>query len=175
MLPFTNGTVDFASLPNYQETTLTKPNSKYWNVILLNIGLTFLVFLIAATTILILNPSLKKYTLFVIAAILFLAFLTLFIYRTSFKRRGYALREKDILFKSGILAEKTTIIPLNRIQHIAINEGPFSRIYNLAALQIYTASGNTGEIKITGIKTDLAKAIKEEIINQVMVKTNQQA
>jgi membrane protein YdbS with pleckstrin-like domain len=36
-----------------------------------------------------------------------------------------AFREHDVLYKYGILATKTIIIPYNRVQHVALHEGCF--------------------------------------------------
>jgi uncharacterized membrane protein YdbT with pleckstrin-like domain len=41
------------------------------------------------------------------------------------KRRAFALRDKDILYKRGLLSTTTTIMPFNRIQHVAMHEGGF--------------------------------------------------
>jgi membrane protein YdbS with pleckstrin-like domain len=35
--------------------------------------------------------------------------------------------EHDVLYKYGILATKTIIIPYNRVQHVALHEGFVSR------------------------------------------------
>ena len=98
--------------------------------------------------------------------------LTFLLYKASFKKRGYALREKDVVYKSGIIAETTTIIPLNRIQHVALDEGLFSRIYGLATLEIHTAGGSTGHMKIAGIPVEKAKMIKEALVKRLDILEN---
>ena len=87
--------------------------------------------------------------------------------RIAFKKRGYAIREKDFIYRSGVLATTTTIVPFNRIQHIAVNEGVFSRMYGLAALEIYTAGGSSSDLTISGIERDKAISIKEYLMNNV--------
>ena len=76
------------------------------------------------------------------------------------------MREKDIIYKSGIVAETTSIIPLNRIQHVALDEGLFSRIYKLATLQIHTA-GVSGNMNIAGIPAHQARKIKEVLLSKL--------
>lgn len=87
--------------------------------------------------------------------------------RIAFKKRGFAVREKDLLYRSGILATTTTIVPFNRIQHIAVNEGVFSRMYGLAALEIYTAGGSSSDLTISGIEREKAISIKEFLMNNI--------
>lgn len=166
---FTNETIAIAQLPKYEETLLTKPDPKYWNIIVINLVM-FLVFTGIGLTFLILVKAEIKENWFIWAGLLlvFAAFLFL-IFRLSFKRRGFALREKDVLYKSGIIAETTTIVPLNRIQHVALNESFLSRMFQLGTLQIYTAGGSSGEIRIAGIPIEQAKAMKEALVQRLAI------
>ena len=167
MQPFTNSTIDISQLPQFQDTPLTAPNAKYWNVISINLIITLIVLAGGLAVLIILNVHFReKWTVWISIFIAFALFLFL-IYRASFKRRGFALREKDVIYKSGIISEKTTIIPLNRIQHVALNEGIFSRMFKLGTLQIYTASGSSGEIHIAGIPIAQAKTVKEALVKRL--------
>lgn len=167
MSQFTNETIDLDLLPKYEDTQLTAPDPKYWNVIAINI-LLFLAFLGSTLTLfLIFNEQAKNHLFLWIGLFLLLAALLFLIYRASFKRRGFALREKDLIYKSGVIVETTTIIPLNRIQHIALNEGLFSRMYKLSTLQLFTASGSSGNIHIAGIEVEKARAIKEALLSRL--------
>lgn len=167
MQDFTNGTLDLELLPKYEEVPLHALSRKYWNVILLNI--TILLSLIAAVlvAILVLIEEVRPY-IYVIAGI-YIAFslLLIFLYRASLHRRGYALREKDLIYRSGIIAISTSVIPFARIQHIALNEGIFSRIFQLGALHVFTAGGASGSITIAGIDIEQAKQIKEILTKQL--------
>lgn len=169
MQNFTNETIDLEQLPKYEETALTAPAPKYWKIIVIN--LTIFLFVIGAilTTFILIDAEVKSnWFIFAGIFIVFAAFLFL-LFRASFKRRGFALREKDVLYKSGIIAETTTIVPLNRIQHVALNEGFLSRMFHLGTLQIYTAGGSSGEIRIAGVPIEQAKAMKEALVKRLVV------
>ena len=158
---FSNETINISSLPQYQEVQLDPMHPNYWKVIVLNICIT-LIFIIAVSTLLFLfNEELRPYILYASLAIIAFAVFLFVIFRLSFQRRGLAVREKDIIYSSGILSSKTTIVPFNRIQHVALNEGIFSRMYKLGALEVFTAGGATGNIKIHGMAIDQANKIKE--------------
>lgn len=167
MLNFTNETIDLDQLPKYQETKLSAPHSSYWKVILINLLLTFLIFSGILTALLVLIVELRDFIITICSIYLVFWLLLFVLYRASFKKRGYALREKDIIYKSGIIAETTTIIPLNRIQHVALDEGLFSRMYGLATLQLFTAGGQTGHMHVAGIETEKAKIIKEALVKRL--------
>ncbi len=171
MQEFTNEVIDIDLLPEYQEVKLTVPHANYWKVILINISLTITLLIIGAATLIFIVEKSIPFVIYAVAGLLVFFGLLLALYRTSFKKRGFALREKDIIFKSGVIAETTSIIPLNRIQHVALDEGAFSRLYNLATLQIYTA-GATGKMHIAGIPTAQARAIKEALLNKIDVLEN---
>ncbi len=169
MQNFSNSTIDLDTLPRYEETPLTHPDPKYWNVMVINL-LLFLAFIgIGLTLLIIFNEEVQAN--WIICAGLYIAFAAFLfiIFRASFKRRGFALREKDVLYKSGIIAETTTIVPLNRIQHVALNEGFLSRMFHLGTLQIYTAGGSSGEIRIAGVPIEQAKAIKEALAQRLVI------
>jgi len=171
MQHFTNETIDLDKLPKYEETPLTNPDPKYWRVITINLFIFLLMIAIGLGLLTLFNESVRmNWMLWTALFVAFAIFLCL-ISRASFKRRGFALREKDVLYKSGIIAEKTIIIPLNRIQHVALNEGMFSRMFSLGTLQIYTASGSSGEMHIAGIEIEQARAIKEALVQRLVINT----
>ncbi len=171
MQPFTNATIDIGTLPKYEATPLTTPNSKYWNIIVINLIIFLILIGIGLSILITFNDEVKtNWIIWTGLFITFSAFLFL-LYRASFKRRGFALREKDIMYKSGLIAETTTIVPLNRIQHVALNEGLLSRMFHLGTLQIYTASGTSGNIHIAGVPIEQAKAMKEALVQRLVVNT----
>lgn len=93
-----------------------------------------------------------------------------FQYFLIFKKQkcyGYALRERDIVFKRGYIFRKTTIIPFNRIQHVSTAQGVLDKILHIATLQIFTAGGSGSDINIPGLEPQLAAVIKEAIVQKV--------
>jgi membrane protein YdbS with pleckstrin-like domain len=158
---FSNEPIDISSLPNFQEVQLDPMHPDYWKVIVLNICIS-LIFIVAVTTVFfLLNEEIRPYIIYASLIIIAFGAFLFVIFKLSFQRRGLAVREKDIIYRSGILSSKTTIVPFNRIQHVALNEGIFSRMYRLGALEVYTAGGATGNIKIHGMAIEQANRIKE--------------
>lgn len=167
MQNFTNDVIDINQLPKYEEIKLSSPDQKYWSVIVINICIFFLIFGLALALLVLFKKDFKPFPIQIGLGFLIILGLTFIIYKASFKKRGYALREKDVIYKSGIIAETTTIIPLNRIQHVALDEGFISRFYNLATLEIQTAGGASGHMQIAGIPIEKAKIIKEALIKRI--------
>ena len=167
MSDFTNEPIEIEMLPKFQEVRLNTPDPRFFRVIVINILILLIFSAIGLSLLLFFNVHVRPYGLYVIGGLMLLFLLIFLLYKASFKKRGYALREKDIIYKSGIIAETTTIVPLNRIQHVALDEGLFSRIYKLATLQIYTAGGSSGHMHIAGIPLEQARAIKEALLKKL--------
>ena len=93
--------------------------------------------------------------------------LTLALKVVGFKKRKYAIREKDISYKKGIFFRSLTTVPFNRIQHVEIDQAPISRIFGLASLSVFTAGASSDDLKISGLLKKEAKQIKEFISNKI--------
>ncbi|UKT62305.1 PH domain-containing protein [Pedobacter mucosus] len=166
-ISFTNEQISIESLPKYEEITLNKPHLNYWKIILINISIWLSLLGVGLALLLIFVDEIKPNTTIILIGCITLVVLIFLLYRISFKKRGYAIRTHDVIYKSGIIAETTTIVPLNRIQHIELNEGILSRIFKLGALQIFTAGGQTGHLNITGIPIAEAKSIRDLLLKKL--------
>ncbi len=85
----------------------------------------------------------------------------------SVPRKGYAIRDKDIIYKSGVFWRTVTAIPFNRIQHVEKSSAPLDRRYGIATLQLYTAGGSGGDLKIHGLSADIAEQLRVFILDKV--------
>lgn len=169
MIPFTNKVILIASLPKYEEAEMTSVQKKYWNVMVINFLIEFLIVGGIITIVAILTGT-PQFIWYILIAYCIIMIITFFLRKISFSRRSYALREKDIIYRHGILSTKTTIIPFTRVQHVGINEGFVSRLYNLAQLQIFTAGGLAGHLKISGLSKEDAEKLKEAVMLHIKEK-----
>lgn len=85
----------------------------------------------------------------------------------SVPKKGYAVRDKDILYKSGVFWRTVTAIPFNRIQHVEKSSTPLDRKFHLATLQLFTAGGSGGDLKIHGLSAKTAEKLRTFILNKV--------
>lgn len=174
MQDFTNTTIDLDALPKYEEVVFQKLQPKYRNVIVINLMIFTLIVLGAVAVTFVSGYSSNEtdlgagFYITILVATLIIISLSFWMNRISFQKRGFVIREKDLLYRSGILSTTTTIVPFNRIQHIAVNEGMFSRMYDLASLEIYTAGGSTSDLRISGIDKEKAHSIREFLMNNVV-------
>ncbi|WMJ79351.1 PH domain-containing protein [Clostridium sp. MB40-C1] len=104
-----------------------------------------------------------------IILIIGLLILNTFIYPfIEYAQWKYTITKDKIEFSEGIYCVKTTIIPIIRVQHIKINQGPINKIFKLADIEIFTAGGshkipNLDMQKANEIGEYLKEKIKEKV------------
>lgn len=169
---FTNDVLRLEDLPRYEEVKTTPVQPRYWKVILLLFGFNFILFGAVVASCSFLVTEIKPFAWLIVAAYVLLMGLLLFFQKKAFRRKSYALRERDVIYRSGILARHTIIIPFNRIQHVGINEGFAARMFNLAQLEIFTAGGSSSDVKIRGLSKTDAEKMREIIMQKIASKKN---
>lgn len=91
----------------------------------------------------------------------------------SVPRRGYSVRSHDILFKSGVFWRTVTAIPFNRVQHVEKSSTPLDRRFKLATLQLFTAGGSGGDLKIDGFPAKTAEKLRAHILDKIGISIEQ--
>ena len=169
MEDFTNNEVEVSSLPQFESVQLKALQSDYYKVILINIGIIFVLLGIGLAVFSYLNDDFLPNRIWMILGGLYTIFLTVSIVfsHLSFSHRGYAFREHDAIYKSGVIAQTTTIVPYKRVQHVALHQGLFSRYFGLASLELFTAGGSTTDLEIKGLTLDEAQRYKIWIIQKI--------
>jgi uncharacterized protein len=157
------------ALPDISKIEFKKIDKSYFKVITINFFLVFILFFIGLVVLhqFVFSDDVNAYVIY-IYALFFIFFGCIFAYfLLSFSKRKYALREKDISYKSGLLARKMTTVPFSRIQHVEIDEKPISRLFGLSSLSVYTAGDSSDDLEIKGIQKETALQIKEFISTKV--------
>ncbi len=157
---FSNLQIEPDELPQIEEVEFHSLEPDYLWMRLTGWGIFFL---IAAGILVFVSFSASLALWMLIAPLLVLALLVTFIEVRGFKIKGYALRENDISYKSGLLFFSMTSIPLNRLQHCEVSQGPLGRLFELASVRIYTAGGSTSDLSIGGLKKEAAHRLRDHI------------
>ena len=165
---FTNETIDTKQLPRYEEVELTSLHSNYWKVLLIN---NLFIYSIIATVMIFLWMNIEDsqdYNPFwVFGIFLLIVNFSFLLYRISFKKKAYAFRNHDVIYRSGLIATNTMVIPYNRVQHVTLHEGFLSRYFGLARVEIFTAGGSASDIEIPGIAKEEAENIKQLLMGKI--------
>lgn len=163
-----NNQIWLSDIPKGESIEFTSLLPKYKR--LLNIQwTTFFALLIIALVVAYFNFEKIELVWFGVAFTLWLIFLlTKFSFiQLGFPNKGYAIRQKDLHYKTGYLTHKTISVPFNRIQHVEIRQGFISKMLDLAVLKIYTAGNSAHDLSLKGISLETAEEIKQIITSKV--------
>lgn len=86
----------------------------------------------------------------------------------GFHRKAYALREKDIMFRSGLIIRNHVAVPFNRIQHCEVQQGAIERGFRLAKLKLYTAGGSSSDLSIPGLPLLDANKLRDFVLGKII-------
>ena len=82
---------------------------------------------------------------------------------------GWRLDDNDFHVAGGVLFRTHTIVPLARIQHIDVAQGPIERAYGVATLIVHTAGFESTAVALPGLLTDQAGEMRDAIRTRMMV------
>lgn len=83
------------------------------------------------------------------------------------RRRGWALREHDLIYRYGIIWRKVVIVPFARIQHVETSSGPLERLFGLMRVKCFTAGGMTADLSVVGLDVGDAKKVRQYLLEQI--------
>jgi uncharacterized protein len=77
---------------------------------------------------------------------------------------GYQLRRDDLVFRRGILWQRSVAVPYGRMQLVDITHGPLDRGFGIAQLKLVTAAAATGVV-IPGLTQRAAEQLRDTLID----------
>lgn len=163
-----NKQINIERLPTLEDVNYHPLEKRYQNSLYTFWVLSSLILLAAPTILILIKP-------FDIPTFIYLIVIGLILVRTvysflkiwrGFPFKGYAIREKDILYKTGWLWKTFIITPFNRVQHLSIDQGPIDRKFQISKLRIFTAGGSGSDLSIPGLDPETAQRLKAFIVEK---------
>jgi len=77
----------------------------------------------------------------------------------------YAVRDRDLFQRKGIMFRNLAVVPYVRIQYVDIHVGPIERAFGLATLTVSTAAP-TLAASLQGITPERAAELREILTNR---------
>ncbi len=84
----------------------------------------------------------------------------------AYRQWRYRVGMTEIETKKGIFITTRTLIPMVRVQHVDLSQGPVMRKYNLASVEIYTAATVH---EIPALEYEEAEELRNYISNMVQM------
>ena len=153
---------------NLEEIYFIKPCGKYVRMMTIRISVFYLILMALALLILLSDSSKAIIILITVECVLAVAYIiNVALSRRICDFRGYALRDKDISYRSRIFFPSVTTVPFSKIQQVSVRMNPLSRIFNLYYVDIINGSQNIWkQISIPGLTQEDAEQIKSLLISK---------
>ena len=103
------------------------------------------------------------------AAWLIITVLRYWLMRESFNRKAFAIRDKDVLYRTGFIIRTLHVCPFNRIQHCSVHAGPIERQFGLASISLFTSGSEGSDLRIPGLTEGTAANIREYITKKIRI------
>jgi len=82
----------------------------------------------------------------------------------SWRRWGWLERDEELLIARGVLFRSITAIPVTRVQHIDVRQGPLEQWLGLARVYVHTASGLGADGVIPGLLRPVAEGLRDRLV-----------
>ena len=165
-MAFSNQQIEPSTLPRAAELELQSLPKEHRREILAQSVITIAIFCLPSLIPMI-TPLEEKIGSFVFAPpvlVIVIGALFTVLALIRYRHKGYALREHDIAFRTGLIWRKTTLLPFDRVQHAEVTQGPLQRAFGVSTLKFFTAGGSSVDLKIDGLLADEAERLREAVL-----------
>ncbi|MFY9263144.1 MAG: PH domain-containing protein [Actinomycetaceae bacterium] len=151
--------------PLAESIEFTPVDSRYITVATIRHLSAWTVVLIAVVVMAVLSDSLKIPDLvwrIALGYVLVTAALDVFIARRRAKVVGYAELENELVVVHGIMFRRLEVVPYGRMQQVNLGTGPLMSLFDLASVELVTASATT-DATIPGVKKSEADRLRAKL------------
>ena len=82
---------------------------------------------------------------------------------------GYAERAEDLLIKRGLMFRALVVVPYGRMQFVDVQAGPLERAFDVAQVQLHTASAGS-DARIPGLNAVEAARLRDRLASRGQAK-----
>lgn len=162
---FENKVVEFDEIPKYEEVVFSSLHKDYRKIVRANSIAMLAVGLVICVVLFFLMMEQEKF--YLITAVIVITFVLSILPLISYKKKKYAFRKHDVLFKKGLIFKSTHISPYIRLQHVVIKQTWYAKKLGLATLSLFTAANNNSDISIPGLTLEEAERWKSFLLNRL--------
>lgn len=84
-----------------------------------------------------------------------------------FRAWGYAMDADELAVRRGVWTEVHTVVPLDRVQHIDVAQGPLERGFGVCRLIVHTAGTMHSQVALPGLARETAERMRDEIRDRI--------
>lgn len=158
--PFTNEVIRTEQVPRLDAVEFTPLDPALWKVRAVSTLLTGGAFCAVAV---VMSVLLHPWWIVAAGVVIVVAAVSLRVERALISRMGYAVRERDFSFRSGLIGRSVATVPFARVQHVTIENGPLERRFGLSTLQLRSAGV---VVSVPGLPDTLAQDLKGLVVTR---------
>ena len=81
---------------------------------------------------------------------------------------GYAMDADELRIARGVWTRIETIVPLARVQHVDVSQGPIERTFGVCRLMLHTAGTMHSRVVLPGLARATAEALRDEVRGRIV-------
>ena len=81
---------------------------------------------------------------------------------------GYAMDADELRIARGVWTRSETIVPLARVQHVDVSQGPIERTFGVCRLVLHTAGTMHSRVVLPGLARATAEALRDEVRGRIV-------
>lgn len=85
----------------------------------------------------------------------------------AYLHKGYAIRQHDITYRSGVIFPKITTVTFAKIQQVSISQNPVTKFFGLSAVEVVNGAQGLSSIVIQGLPSKEAEQIKNLLTQRI--------
>lgn len=158
----TNRQLALSGIDRVEDLHFTPLEKNYLKALVIKTLLTYLVLMALSLPLLAWEAFSYRHEVTIAAECVWLALLVanLFLLPKAVTYKGFAIREHDITYRSGIIFQSVTTVPFSKIQQVSIRQNPVTRLFGLYAVDIVNGAQMLSNISIPGLSAETAEEIK---------------
>lgn len=91
--------------------------------------------------------------------------------KMAFKNYRWRLDDQSLEIHYGVWWKHCIAVPLGRVQHADVSQGPLLRKFGLGELTIHTAGTEESKVQLKGLAHETALALRDRLIVQAQIRT----
>jgi len=82
----------------------------------------------------------------------------------AYRAWSFRVDDKVLEIRHGVWFRTIVLLPLSRMQHVDLHQGPLERVLELASLTFHTAGTQNAAIDIAGLNAEEAAKLRDQLI-----------
>lgn len=112
-----------------------------------------------------LGPLFLTIAVAIVVVTLMLIALVFWLPRRAYRNRWYRLSPIGLEIRQGIWWRQHITVPLSRVQHTDVAQGPIHRRFGLGKLVVYTAGTSHSSVEVNGLDFSVACRLRDLLVD----------